>query len=245
MRLSGTLQESTCLPSHQTRTRCPRQLIFRWCQASWSSWTGCAAFAASGSSVTTFRVRGPKATSFSCRTESANCAPVTAFCALASALAWLSASIIRRVIEPQVIGVRAVRQVLEGEAEVQQTAAPAPAGQEVRPPFHVHLQVVAVRFQGGRADGLFIACRGVQHRILVSKPAVEIPVPRRDTGVMLRFERPAVHQLLPHAVVRGKINMLEQLPIQHWVDVPGRLPGLHPDGPLREGRYAHGDSNDE
>ena len=37
--------------------------------------------------------KGPKATSFSCRTAKANWAPSTAFCALASALAWLSASI--------------------------------------------------------------------------------------------------------------------------------------------------------
>ena len=154
-------------------------------------------------------------------------------------------SFVGRVIEPQVVGIRPVRQVLEGEAKVQQAAAPAPAGQEVRPPLHVHLHVVAVRVQGGQADRLLVARRGMQHRVVGGEPSVEISVPRRDSRIVLRLERPFVDEFLPHTVVRGEIDVLEELSVQHRVDVPGRLPGLHLDGHLSPGHPAHEERRNE
>ena len=62
---------------------------------------------------------------------------------------------------------------------------------------------------------------------------------------MLRLERPFIDELLPHSVVRREIDVLEQLSIQHRVDVPRRFSGLHLDARLPEGHHAHGDRNDE
>ena len=150
-----------------------------------------------------------------------------------------------RIIEAQVVGIRPVRQVLERETQVQQTAAPAPAGQEIRPPLHVHLQVITVRVHHHDRQRLLVARGRVEHVFLVHEPSVEITVPRRNAGIVLGLERPLIDEFLPYPVVRGEIDVLEQLSIQHRVDGTCRFPGLYLDGPLPPGHSAYDDRNDE
>ncbi len=132
------------------------------------------------------------------------------------------------IVEPQEVRL-AVGLVLHGPAQVQQTAAPAPSGQLVGAPLHVHLDVVAVGVELHQLDGLLVAGGRVQHLVGVGEPAVEVAVARGDAGVVLRLEGAAVDDLLPDAVVGGEIDVLEELAVDERVDVPVDGPGVHPE----------------
>ena len=67
---------------------------------------------------------------------------------------------------------------------------------------------------------------------LIHIPSVEIAVARSDAGIMLRFEGALVDQLLPYTVVGGEIDMLEQLSVQHGVDLARRGFGVYVNGCL-------------
>ena len=90
----------------------------------------------------------------------------------------------------------------------------------------------------------------MQHVVSIGEPAVEIAVARRDAGVVFRLEGTAVDDLLPHAVVGGEIDVLEELAVDQRVDaaVDGGGTDMEADAFLREGRGARqneGESQEE
>ena len=74
------------------------------------------------------------------------------------------------------------------EAQVHKASAPQPAGKQVRTPLDLHADVVAVGIHGREAYRLLVACRRVEHSVVVGEPAVEIAVPRGYAGIVFRLE---------------------------------------------------------
>ncbi len=67
----------------------------------------------------------------------------------------------------------------------------------------------------------------MKHPLIIHEPAVKIAVARRDAGKVFRLERTFVNQLLPHSVVGRKVDVFEQLAIQHLVNDTAWTAALH------------------
>ena len=74
------------------------------------------------------------------------------------------------------------------EAQVHKASAPQPAGKQVRTPLDLHADVVAVGIHGRETYRLLVACRRVEHSVVVGKPAIEIAIPRGYAGIVFRLE---------------------------------------------------------
>ena len=78
-------------------------------------------------------------------------------------------------------------------------------------------------------DWLLISGGGMEHDIVVHKPAVEIAVTGRNAREVLILERPFVQQFLPHSVVGREIDVLEKLTVEHRIYESRRFVRLYSD----------------